>query len=93
LHNRGLAPPITQRKEKITVNVFTYKVEKDNTGFGWNGNTPAYEDISPSCIIPTDCIKKARAFVKKWALKNGFVALGGNFVSSKNQFIKIATNF
>jgi hypothetical protein len=75
------------------MNVFTYKVEKDNTGFGWNGKTPAYEVIKDVCIIPTDCRKKARRFVKKWALKNGFISAYNRLVNPLDLSISIRTNF
>ena len=75
------------------MNVFTYKVEKDNTGFGWRGETPAFEDVMPSCIIPTNCVKKARAFVRKWALKNGFIAFNNMYVKPDNYSVSVRTNF
>lgn len=75
------------------MNVFTYKVEKDNTGFGWRGETPAFEDVMPSCIIPTNCVKKARAFVRKWALKNGFKKVGDRLIKNNDYSIQVCTNF
>ena len=75
------------------MNVFTYKVEKNNTTFGWDGDTPAFEDVLPECIIPTDCPKKARAFVKKWALNNGFIYFNYTYIKAKEPYISIRTNF